>query len=196
MQSTEFLITVNDHFGLPFDRVTKLATALRKAGHYPDGRSGGHVSATQAAMLLSLLAINPNPYSDEVDNVIRRLEHLRNDNEFFIHSFAKLLAHSGEGLYIQGVTRIALSLDRDLALIVSKNPAFVEALTESTVENYVTKESEILFGDATPRKVERFVFLKKSLLLELASALSDTGHDFLDSDLTQREKILDQINNV
>jgi hypothetical protein len=199
MQSTEFLITVNDHLGLPFDRVTKLATALRKAGHYPDGRSGGHVSATQAAYLLSLMALSPNPYNDGADTAIKKLAELKSDNgESFISAFARLLSHNGEQIFIEGVTRVALSLDRDLALIVFKSPAHQEALAtaETPIENYVTRESEKSFGDPSPRKVERFVFLKKSLLLEISAALANTGHDLVGDALPQREKILDKINNV
>jgi hypothetical protein len=198
MQGNLFLLTANEFFNLPPDRLVKLSTALRKSGNFPDGRTaGGHVSATQAAYLLSLMALSPNVYSGEADTAIKKLAELKSDNgESFISAFARLLSHNGEQIFIEGVCRVALSLDRSLGLIVYKSPAHQEALAESTVNNYVTKESEKSFGDPSPRKVERFVFLKKSLLLEISAALANTGHDLVGDALPQREKILDKINNV
>lgn len=202
MKSNAFLSHTNKHFGLSFDRLQKLATALRSAGLYPDGRSNDHVTVTQAAHLLRLLAIAPTPLGDEVETVVKGYKKLKSsDGNYFILDLAELLSESGlclptfEGK-TNAVHHVSISLDRPFALI-----AFQEEVTEEFdvpgIDGLTYKRTaEKLYGNATPRQHERFAILKRSMLWELGGLLQQTGFDSVGDDLTKREELLTRIKTL
>jgi len=152
---------------VPYDRSIKHATALRQMGLYPDGRATGdkaHVSTLQAAHLIVMYAANPQP-TDHA-SVLKYLEMTD-----FILELADLLQDGGEKIFSQGVRRVSISLDRPFATIVYTDPLKARILEEHGTQNLSIRETEQCFGDEGARSFERFAFVKRSALTELAMAI-------------------------
>jgi hypothetical protein len=146
---------------------------------YPDTREAGitqHVTAVQAAHLIRVLAVNVNPVGDAYEDKLLRYVDLRaKDGSSFIQELATLLKDAGLQLYVQGVSRISLSLDRNFATIIYEDPTAKHLLKESDVTTFRVREHEKIFGDSGIKKFERFAILKRSALQELATAINNTG---------------------
>ncbi len=179
MKSVGFLSEVNRIFGIEHLRLQKIAIGLRKLGVFPDGRKPGtesHVTATQAAHLIRAMALNLNPSAENFHaRLAEHAELIDEDGNSLIKELARLISNNGERLFIDGVTRISFSLDRNLVTIVFKNPEHQQLLNESSIRTLVLKENERVYGPGGAHQFERFAILKKSALMKLANILQETG---------------------
>lgn len=179
MKSNDFAIKVNAQiFGIEFNRFTKIVTALR--GHsvdgkplFPDARqNSSEVTGYQCAHLLRALALNLNPFSNDIHGSIARAHTLRDSKgEYYVDTLESFLSNGGIKIKEHGLQRISFSQDRDSIAFIYREPLFHEALSYSDVSHYVVKEHDQIFGEGGPMKFERYSIIKQSALMQVAEML-------------------------
>lgn len=168
MKSLEFLSKINrDVFNLPYDRLMKHGTMLRRLGLFPDGRAReSHVTAVHAVHAMRVLATNHNPLDKDYE--LRALDFSQDPEA--LYELSDLIENGGENLYTIGVHRVSFSLDRAQALIVYNEPS-IQEMVQGKWECIKLKEKEIAFGDSGARGFERYAHVKRSALMAIANAL-------------------------
>lgn len=182
MKSQAFLMKANEFFGVPFDRLQKLATVLRKQGLYPDGRRENDVTLEECAHLIYLLAISPNPFTNEAESVAADYKKLVSQSgNFFIHDLAEILSEGGALLPskkgVNWVHHISISIDRPFALIAFQKTDIIESEIPGEEDTTYTITGERVYGENTPKAHERFAILKKSMIWNLGMLLQESYQD-------------------